>query len=787
MFTKPEVPQKGKRVSKTTTNEGLEMINNEEIKRIMLQRNLTWTSLVYREVEDNDARIISGEQKSYMVQIMTNLESLGYTLSEKFFNFLSTTSVSHIKGTYNAMLPILKEIKGDHVVHEPFYPGFPEQVEDMEEIELYFNAIIHYLTLARPVQTPIYRKPLEQRPLETIDVMSLDDALDVAKTVMKSSSSPSPQDLELLEYTTTPKLVEGVTEIPNRETKAAVVGNLLISPLYNLYKDQKSVQHAVSLLDTPTDALRVATYISQGDVSLAANTKFVSLPRATRRVIMETVERNPDEESIKRHANKWKRLAEILHTGTYRTKYPKAYALIQKVREGDHLESFNGKVEKAILDEDPEAVIKLLRTRPTDFARRLDHVLRTFPGETDPVLNEFSKVGTDVSLPNLITLFEYFSQRDKKMYRAFNPKGLEHRLFLRRNELESFGLLLKDRIIDTLSTCIQSKLHDLPDIGKVYLAGEMEQYTLPKANRSYSKKVKSVPRGSYRFIENDDNLRFFIHWKNVKGDKEYHEGRVDLDLSILFLDENYERLDHVSYTHLRNGYAVHSGDITDAPAGASEFVDINMDKAVSAGVKYIVPGIYAFTSHSFEDIPECFAGVMERQDMKKGQTFDPRSVTNKFDLTNGATTNTPMYYDVSGQKMVWIDMSISNEQSVPLKKHNTVEQHVSHIASVIEDYQTKESIRLHDLIMIHVNCRRGELVETKEEADLVVDVDGDLKPTDLERITYEFMDLNIEEPDLPEEEVVEEEPDESVGKKLVGTTARLTIKGKLPVGPERDY
>ncbi len=45
---------------------------------------------------------------------------------------------------------------------------------------------------------------------------------------------------------------------------------------------------------------------------------------------------------------------------------------------------------------------------------------------------------------------------------------------------------------------------------------------------------------------------------------------------------------------------------------------------------------------------------------------------------------------------------------------------------------------IHDLIQLHVEAR-GEIVDNKEDADIVVSLDGDLTPYDVDTINADYM------------------------------------------------
>ncbi len=69
-------------------------------------------------------------------------------------------------------------------------------------------------------------------------------------------------------------------------------------------------------------------------------------------------------------------------------------------------------------------------------------------------------------------------------------------------------------------------------------------------------------------------LRFFLWWRNGNG-------RTDIDLSAAMFGEGFVYLDVLSYYNLKGYGGVHSGDIVDAPHGASEFVDVSLPSCES--------------------------------------------------------------------------------------------------------------------------------------------------------------------------------------------------------------
>ena len=89
-----------------------------------------------KEVEENN---------QYIATILKNLENYGYTLDKELIKLLKYLDKEIIIDLYKKIISYIK-IEGNMT---PMYPNFPKQVMEMDEIELYINAIIHYLTLGK--------------------------------------------------------------------------------------------------------------------------------------------------------------------------------------------------------------------------------------------------------------------------------------------------------------------------------------------------------------------------------------------------------------------------------------------------------------------------------------------------------------------------------------------------------------------------------------------------------------------------------------------------------------
>jgi hypothetical protein len=97
---------------------------------------------------------------------------------------------------------------------------------------------------------------------------------------------------------------------------------------------------------------------------------------------------------------------------------------------------------------------------------------------------------------------------------------------------------------------------------------------------------------------------------------------------------------------------VHSGDITAAPRGACEFIDIDIPSVLNYGGRYVVASLNSFTSQPYCDLPECFAGWMMRKNPGSGEIFEPAMVVDKVDLAAETEIAIPVILDLKERMVI---------------------------------------------------------------------------------------------------------------------------------------
>lgn len=670
----------------------------------------------------------------YITAIMKNIEELGYTFSRKVFDVLRTYSVNELTEFYLELKAALMKLVGANVVYMPMYADFPKGVMDAHFSELYINAMVHYWSdgILYPKN---HRKRVNDRlPLfdETkVKVLQLGSEADVRQifdNICMSRTSISKTDREDIAYLFETENMKLPDNIPHKENAA------YIAALYLQKNPMASVSKLRKYIKTATDVLRLVTAMSDGDVSLAENTRYRSFSRRQRRMIMELLSGCPNiEEDMLRYKERWIRIGERIHPSEfdcsrYTLEYDRAINAFDKLRNNRKIETFAGKVEFDLAYGEYESALAELVKRPGELARRLDQLLRETYKE--PVIRNFASVAEKVSTPVLLQVREHFLHRSEQAdVRVFFPKGSLAKCHSEKNDLPDIDERYCQKVVQICENALVKIYGQRAPIGKVYLSEDYRNYVVPFSQRSASKALKTIVRGSRLSMSSQTNaVRAFIWWTNMdKCDFEsYDSGRIDIDLSAAIFDENWNYMEHVSYTNLKSEKykACHSGDIVNGGPvdgdGVSEFLDVDVDSVVRYGARYVVYQVYSFTGQNYAEMPHAMFGWMERADVNSGEIYEPKTVEQKLDLTAGSTVCIPVIFDCVKREFIWCDMNLSLSGVHTNTGGNNLESNLSGVAAVCYSMVNMKKPDLYDLIALNV-MGRGVLVDNREDADIVFD------------------------------------------------------------------
>ncbi|ANB12815.1 hypothetical protein AWJ20_1087 [Sugiyamaella lignohabitans] len=479
-------------------------------------------------------------------------------------------------------------------------------------------------------------------------------------------------------------------------------------------KQNMPINHLVT---TSTDVLRIMASLSDGDIELIKKIKFKSFPRKTRRILVSALEKVISTSDIKRYPDLWKRAFHSLHIGEYGGR---AASIASKFRNTNNVHTPETAIAEALKGGVIHTAVEGLVRQPSVFGRTLDKLLRDCQNESDfdYVLGAFSRVVSSVETKVLIQLLGHFQGRldDSVTTRLVFTKGSKPKI-LEAPKLPAINHIYATKLLQLITSALESSFKERALLAcyEVYISRDVHNVVVPLQLASANNNKRTVARGSRITLEDDDKpiLRLFIHWIGY-----------DIDLSAVLLSGDLKREKVINFSNLRAGdFAVHSGDITRAPGpeGASEFIDIDMEKAMNAGFRYVVLDVRVYTSLGglvFSSLEQCFAGFMLRESLEAGEIFEPTTVRAKFDLTSDTRAVNPCLFDMETKEVVWMDVT-----TLHVSDHgNSVSHNVQAVSKVVQSclemYKTKVTIP--QLIKLHADASNAVITTNRLHANFTV-------------------------------------------------------------------
>ena len=137
-------------------------------------------------------------------------------------------------------------------------------------------------------------------------------------------------------------------------------------------------------------------------------------------------------------------------------------------------------------------------------------------------------------------------------------------------------------------------------------------------------------------------------------------------------------------------------------------------------------------------------GWMNREDVKSGEIYEPRSVEQKMDLSSPSTVAIPVIFDCVKREVIWCDMNLSlngcrsAESTCDVQCGNNVENNLKGVAATCYGIVNLRKPNLYDLIELHIKAR-GVRTDNKDEADIVFDVEEGITPFDIDVFMCEYI------------------------------------------------
>ncbi|GAB3896307.1 TerD family protein [Kibdelosporangium lantanae] len=556
-------------------------------------------------------------------QLDAALLDVGFAASRDLLEHVGALATGPATDLAATVVAAVRELVGDHVRHNAYFIDFPENVPDT--VEFWVERLRLAVASGQNVTYNLLDLPGYGRYQHTyadllaahddlvagagdrLTVLRLGDTAEAEATRLYLAMAGGTAPLGEADLAALSELAlmcvdgEQPAEIPVRENRAVLNGIRLV------------LGHPLVAVDTTTDVLRLACQVSGGDVSLATATRFRAFRRRERRIMLSALDgvvaaNQSKLADVVRYAELWKRLGERLHPHEY-AQWPHARDVFAVARGERKVRTIAGQAEAAVSAGAAGAAATVLSVAPGRLLRSADWLLRlASTSDLSTVVDAVTGALGSASGRVLCSLREHVDNRlVPASSRMFVTRT--RRAWVQRDTRPTLPADLVAELRARLDAEIAGRLpvFERP----VMVDPDVLDVALPLSGKASESGFAVLPRGS-RATVTGDLLRFFMYWRQTGQ-------RTDYDLSLLLLDDRFHTSGQVSWTNYRHGGVVHSGDVTDATNGATEFIDVPLDLPGH----YVVPQVYVYAGESFDQVAESMFGYQTRDRDQQGRRSTP--------------------------------------------------------------------------------------------------------------------------------------------------------------------
>lgn len=587
---------------------------------------------------------------SYIGTLMSNFAYYGYVPSINVYEALNQLSVKELTSFWKDVEPILKSVTAADKKMDKFvvYKNFPKEVLEMSEAQYWVKQIFIYFGVPTELVTEDkkHRTPLKEQ--HNLKVLSLADDLtlnNIFSSLVQNSARWSDKQQtyakELL-FKNNIKYLD-MDLFSFKENGVFLINEALKAKIEGL-----SIN-----ISNATDVLRLASAMSEGDVSLREKTKFKKFKRSERKFLLEKLNNSNNlVEDFGLRKEVFKRLLAGLHPGDYNFEnVNKAYDALYK---GD-IKTVNSDIESKIEAKD-STVLSVIKSRPGDFVRRFHKLYELFGQET---VKAFEEVLPQLKTIQLLKLDNYLMTINERNQLIYPPRGNWTKAQFVANQKEKIAAQDLSILHGKISTEIGMRLE------KHFPEGVDLDMNIDKVKlQTNDQKLATYGRGTeFDIPDNMNYIRTASYWEN-KG-----YGTNWFDNGWNFFDQNWQPVGTCcwNHTHEMGDAAVFSGDPVNGnelKGRACQMIDLYLDKLESKGVRYAVWNILAYSHIKFSDATEVLATLQWGDKAQQGKLYEPSRAQMVFPVTGDNLTKYVAYVDVVERKLVYMDANLyGNVQS----------------------------------------------------------------------------------------------------------------------------
>lgn len=572
-------------------------------------------------------------------------------------------------------------------------------------------------------------------------------------------ASPTPLDAtqkDSLEKLLTKFALPEDVQVAMKETAMLVVKTLI---------SHDKAMEAAALLKTPTDILRYLWYEKTGLVQIVEPKTLVAHARRMYYHVFGPLDMGADaavdmKQKLKLKYNRkaclrvalwmnslpmtarqaaenmnpkrgmWVRMIRALRMGEYsRKKGMEHLAEIIDVFYNQSYSTWQGRVDKARIENDADKTLGLLKERPGLFARGLFATMLRFGSKR--VLAAFDKIADKLPARLLLSLGNaaesYFDFNATRLARPITGGTVSiesNKLLALYNETERQKMA--SDVMDVYKESMVRRFAAKKTEAKtIYIDPALYKIPVGVDDRATTIQDTSCALMGTRFKVEGDAVRLFLQWG-----KGLHAQPLDMDLSCRITFDNYTTAECAFYNLSCVG-AKHSGDIRSIPemVGTAEYIELSMPDLLAAKAKYVMFTCNAYSCGTLS--PNLVVGWMDsaypmQLSEETGVTYDPSCVQHMVRISESNLSKGLVFgvLDVEKREIVWLEMPFTSQ---------TLQGADSVSAEVLLN-KLEAKLTIGELLDWKAMAQNLEPVVTAQEADEAYTYEWALNPADVARL-----------------------------------------------------
>lgn len=428
----------------------------------------------------------------------------------------------------------------------------------------------------------------------------------------------------------------------------------------------------------------------------------------------------------------WVRMIRALRLGEYSRKQGMEHlADILDVFYKEDYSTWQGRVDKARSENDPEKTITLLKERPGLFARCLFATMLRFG--KDKVLAAFDEISDKLPARLLLSLGNaaenYFDSKETRLARPIT--GVTHRI--QPNKLLAlYDENMRNQMVRDVMNIYKSSMErrfaaQKTESKTIYIDPVLYNIPVSVGDRATTIQDTSCALMGTRFPVEGDAVRLFLQWG-----KGLHAQYLDMDLSCrISLPDN--EIAECAYYELTCVGAKHSGDIRSIPemVGTAEYIELSLPELEAANAKFVTFTCNAYSCGSLS--PNLVVGWMDSANPMKisektGVAYDPSCVQHMVRVSEGNLSKGLVFgiLDVAKREIIWLEMPFT-AQTLRGADSTSIEALL---------YKLENKLSVGELIDMKVKAQNLKLVTDINEADESYTYEWALNPADVTKLLY---------------------------------------------------